>query len=64
MNRKAIIVWHYYENGKLVDYSITMFTGDDEQLADCLRNDAFGRRSNEGKKKGERIIILHQVVLL
>ena len=65
MNRKAIIVWHHYKNGKLVDFSITEFTGDDAQLVNFLKNNALsGERWNEGKTKGERRGILHQVVLL
>lgn len=64
LEQKAFIVWHYYEDGKLVDYSITSFTGSDSDLDDCLRNDAFREPRNNGKKEGERIVILHQVILL
>lgn len=61
---EAIIVWYYYENGKLVDYSITRFTGSDKQLEDCLRGGAPGGPRNKDKKEGERIVILNQVILL
>lgn len=61
---KAIIVWHYYENGKIVDYSTTQFQGSEEQLMDCLKNDDTGKPTNIGKKDGERVIILHQIVFL
>ena len=64
MEREAMIVWHYYENGKLVDYSITRFTGNHQQLEKCLRDNVFGGPINKLKKEGERIVILHQVVLL
>jgi hypothetical protein len=64
LERKAIIVWHYYKDGKVVNYSTTRFKGDDTQLDDCLKNDVSGKRRNEEKKEGDTIVILHQVVLL
>ena len=61
---RAFIVWHYYEDGKLVDYSITRFEGNEVQMDDCLRNDLTGEPTNKNKKEGEKRTILHQVVLL
>jgi|GEM_PF-3680015 len=64
MEKRAIIIWHYYENGVLVDYATSRFTGNDAQLDDCIKNDESGKRKNNGKKKGERICILHQLIIL
>ena len=64
MHIKAIIIWHYYENGKIVDYSTTEFTGLPEMLKDCLDNNPSGNKRNIDKKVGERTCILHQVLIL
>ena len=61
---RAIIVWHYYEDGKLVDYSITDFTGDEGQLHHCLKSDVYGKPKNEGKEETARRVILHGVIPL
>ena len=61
---EAIVVWHFYEEGKIVDYSITGFEGERNQLKDCLRRNAYGKGRNEEKKEKERRVILHQVVIL
>lgn len=60
---KALIVWHYYENGKLVGYSTTNFEGGDKDLQDCLKK---GETNDKEKKKvgGEKVVILQQVILL
>jgi len=64
MNLKAIIVWHYYKDGKIVDYSTTEFYGSLQKLMDCLDNDPNGNPRNKDKKEGERTCILHQVLIL
>lgn len=63
MQREAIIVWHNYTDGKLTGYSITHFTGNDEQLLDCLKNDVSGERRNKVSVEGT-FNILQQVILL
>ena len=64
MEIQAIIVWHYYKEGMLVDYSITNFTGSHEELLDCLRNDVSGQRTNKERKNGKKRTILHQVIFM
>ena len=63
--KHAIIVWHYYEDGKLVDYSITEIStiGSMElDLVKFLKTDVSGERRNKGETK--RKVILHQVIIL
>lgn len=65
MEYQAIIIWHYYREGKIIDYAVTDFiTGSKEDLIDSLKNDEFGKRKNADTKKGDRITILHDVIIL
>ena len=61
---RAIIVWHYYQEGKIVDYGITDFFGNRDHLLDSLRNNEFGERKNSDRKKGDIISVLHDVIML